>query len=271
MRLASVGQLRRVERLRARVLVEQLLELRELVVGLRAHHRRHEVVDHDGVGAALGLHPLAGIVDHERVEERDVAEAGVGRAGGRQARAPCPAATPACRACRGARSRRRRTRCRASGRSRGSGGRARAAGRGRSRPGSRRSRAAAGWRRRRCRARGPRSRNRRPRRTSRRAAGPRSRRSGRAARPAACRTTRRSRRSAAAPSRPRSWVSLRNSWSWPPVAISAWMSSSPSANECSTWWPAALSASSRTMALKRACRARPRCPRARAWWGTTRA
>ena len=81
MRFASVGSFGGVERLGARVLVEQLLELGELVVGLRAHHRRHEVVDHDGVGAALGLHALAGVVDDERVEERHVAEAGVGRAG----------------------------------------------------------------------------------------------------------------------------------------------------------------------------------------------
>ena len=81
MRFASVGSFGGVERLGARVVVEQLLELGQLVVGLGAHHRRHEVVDHHRVGAALGLHALAGVVDHERVEERDVGEAGVGRAG----------------------------------------------------------------------------------------------------------------------------------------------------------------------------------------------
>ena len=155
MRLASVGQLRGVERLGARVVVEQLLELGELVVGLGAHHRRHEVVDHDGVGAALGLHALAGVVDHERIEERDVVEAGVGRAGvadspsalpGSHSSVPCLprwtiASTPNCVEP-------------AVGREVVVGGRE-VAGRGRSRPGSRRSRAAAGWRRRRCRARRP--------------------------------------------------------------------------------------------------------------------
>ena len=77
-------QLRRVEHLQARVLVEQRLELGHLVVGVGAHHRRHEVVDDHGVHAALGLHALAGVVDDERVDERHVAERGVGRALGRE-------------------------------------------------------------------------------------------------------------------------------------------------------------------------------------------
>ena len=64
------GQLGRVEHLQARVLVEQRLELGQLVVGVGAHHRRHEVVDDRGVRAALGLHALAGVVDDERVDER---------------------------------------------------------------------------------------------------------------------------------------------------------------------------------------------------------
>ena len=73
-------QLGRVERLAARVLVQELLELGQLVVGLRAHHRCDEVVDDHGVRAALGLHALARVVDDEGVEERDAGQRGVGRA-----------------------------------------------------------------------------------------------------------------------------------------------------------------------------------------------
>ena len=40
--------------------------------------RRHEVVDDGGVGTALGLGPLAGVVDEERVDQRQVAERRVG-------------------------------------------------------------------------------------------------------------------------------------------------------------------------------------------------
>ena len=78
---SEAGQLGRVEHLQARVLVEQRLQLGHLVVGVGAHHRRDEVVDDRGVGAALGLHALAGVVDDERVDERQRAERGVGRAG----------------------------------------------------------------------------------------------------------------------------------------------------------------------------------------------
>ena len=76
------GDLRRVERLDLGVLVEELLEAGELVVGVGARERGHEVVDDHRVGAPLGLRPLAGVVHDERVEERQVAEGGVGRAGG---------------------------------------------------------------------------------------------------------------------------------------------------------------------------------------------
>jgi hypothetical protein len=89
------GQLRRIEHLEARVLVEQRLELGELVVGVRAHHRRHQVVDDHRVRAALGLDALAGVVDDERVDERHVARAPRRARRRRQARASCPAATRA--------------------------------------------------------------------------------------------------------------------------------------------------------------------------------
>ena len=92
------GQLGRVERLDLGVLVEELLEPGEVVVGVGPGHRRREVVDDDGVGAALGLGALARVVDHEGVEERQVAEGGVGVAAaprgpsalpGSHSRVPC--------------------------------------------------------------------------------------------------------------------------------------------------------------------------------------
>ena len=67
------------------MLVHQLLEFREVAVGIGAGHRRHQVVDDRGVGPALGLGALAGIVDDERVDQRQVAEHRVGRARGGQA------------------------------------------------------------------------------------------------------------------------------------------------------------------------------------------
>ena len=154
-------QLRRIEHLEARVLVEQRLERRQLVVAVGAHHRRHQVVDDQRVDAALGLHPLAGIVDDERIDQRHVGERGVGRACRTTAPASCPAATRACRACRGGRSRRRPRRRPATGSRRGSGGSAAARGRGRSTriPPPLHIPAAAGSRRARCRARARRSRS----------------------------------------------------------------------------------------------------------------
>ena len=107
--LADRGQLGRVERGDVGVLVEQLLEPGDVAVGLGPGHRRDEVVDERGVRPALGLGALAGVVDQERVDQRQVAERRVGAAGRRTSPWSCRAATPGCRACRGARSRRRRT------------------------------------------------------------------------------------------------------------------------------------------------------------------
>ena len=80
--LADRRQLGRVQRRDVRVLVEQLLEPRDVAVGLGPGHRRDEVVDERGVRAALGLRPLARVVDQERVDQRQVAERRVGPAGG---------------------------------------------------------------------------------------------------------------------------------------------------------------------------------------------
>jgi hypothetical protein len=83
---ADRRELRRVHRADLGVLVEELLQARDVAVGVRAGHRRHEVVDEGGVDAALGLGALARVVDQERVDQRQVAEGGVGAAGGGQAR-----------------------------------------------------------------------------------------------------------------------------------------------------------------------------------------
>ena len=105
-----------------------------------------------GVRPALGLGALAGVVDQERVDQRQVAQRGVGAAARRTCRAflpgshsrvPClPRCTTACGA---------EARAPATGRRPGSGGWAAGPGRGRSRPGSPRTRAAAGPAGRRCR------------------------------------------------------------------------------------------------------------------------
>ena len=75
-------KLRRVERLDLVVLVEQLLQPRQVVVGLGPGHRGDEVVDHDRVRPPLGLRPLARVVDDERIEQRHVTQGGVRGAGG---------------------------------------------------------------------------------------------------------------------------------------------------------------------------------------------
>ena len=144
------GQLGRVERRDAGVLVQQLLQPGQVAVGLGPGHRRHQVADDGGVRAPLGLRALAGVVDQERVDQRQVAQRRVGARTRPTCRGSCPAATPACRACPGGPRRARRSRAPATGRRPGSGGSAAAPGRGRSRSGSPRTRAAAGPAARRC-------------------------------------------------------------------------------------------------------------------------
>ncbi len=78
-------QLRGVERGHGRVFVQQLLELGQIAVGVGAGHGRHEMVDDRGVRPALGLGALAGVVDDERVDQRQIAEHGIRRARRRQA------------------------------------------------------------------------------------------------------------------------------------------------------------------------------------------
>ena len=89
---ADGGQLAGVERGDVGVLVEQLLQPRDVAVGLGARHRRDEVVDQHGVRPALGLGALTGIVDQERIDQRQVAQRGVGAA--RRRHAQCLARQP---------------------------------------------------------------------------------------------------------------------------------------------------------------------------------
>ena len=103
------GSLRRVERGDGGVLVEQLLQACDVAVAFRrAPSAGSRWSIERGVRAALGLGALARVVDQERVDQRQVAERGVGAARRRHAAASCRAATPGCRACRGARPRPRR-------------------------------------------------------------------------------------------------------------------------------------------------------------------
>ena len=78
--LTDRGQLARVERGDGGVLVEQLLQSRDVAVGFGACHRWNEVVDQRGVRAALGLGALPRVVHQERVDQRQVAQCGVGAA-----------------------------------------------------------------------------------------------------------------------------------------------------------------------------------------------
>ena len=148
---ADGGQLGRVHRRDVAVLIEELLQPRDVAVRLGPRHRRHQVVDDRRVRAPLGLRALAGVVDEERVDQRQVADRRVGGTRRPTARRSCRAATPSSRACRGGRRHGRRSPPPAIGTPPGSGGSVRGRGRGRSRPGSRRIRAGAGSAAPRCR------------------------------------------------------------------------------------------------------------------------
>jgi hypothetical protein len=82
---ADRGEFRRVHGRDLGVLVQELLQARHVAVRVGAGHRRDQVVDERGVDAALGLGALPRVVDQERVHEWQVAERGIGAAGGGQA------------------------------------------------------------------------------------------------------------------------------------------------------------------------------------------
>ena len=82
--VAQRGKLGRIHRRHLRIGVEELLELREVVVEVGARQRRGQMVDDDRVGSPLGLRAFAGIVDDEGIEHRHLAQREVGIARVRQ-------------------------------------------------------------------------------------------------------------------------------------------------------------------------------------------
>ena len=77
--LAQHRQLLRVHSLSAGVLVHQLLAAGDVAVAVGSRHGGHEMVDDDGVTAALGLSALARVVDDERVKVGQVRQAHLGQ------------------------------------------------------------------------------------------------------------------------------------------------------------------------------------------------
>ena len=71
---ADRRDLGRVESGKGGVLIQQLLELGHVAIGVGSCHRRNQVVHDHGMGSPFGLGPLAGVVDDERVDQRQVAE-----------------------------------------------------------------------------------------------------------------------------------------------------------------------------------------------------
>ena len=64
--------------------VHQLLQLGDVAVGISGGHRRYQVVDDGGVGAPFRLGAFAGVVDDERVEQRNIVQRHLRVAGLRQ-------------------------------------------------------------------------------------------------------------------------------------------------------------------------------------------
>ncbi len=121
----------------------------------------------------------------------------------------------------------------------------------------------------RCRAPAPRSRSRRRRRSARPAAGPSAPRSPVAQRVRQRRrTTRGSRATGSRSGACASCASVRNSGSWPPAAISAWMSASPSREVALDVDAGVVQRVEQRRSRWPACRARPPCRPARAWSGS---
>ncbi len=265
-------RLRRVQVADQCVLVEQLLQLGQVAVGVRAGHRRHQMVDDRRVPAPLGLGALAGVVHDERVDQRQVAQHRVRRASGAQpeALAGQPPIVPCLPMCTTASAPKppRMSQPPASGRRPGSGARAACRGRGRSRWGSRRSHAAAGSSRRRSRTGGTPARCRPRRRTASPAAHPTPPSSPPAAPDRASRTRPGSRPAAPARARAASCSSVSHSTSCPAKRRSAGGSvrrPRPGAPRPRTRRPAARPG---RVPPTRACPAPPRCRRASASSGT---
>ena len=66
------GQLGRVQGLTLVVFVHQLFQLGNVAIAVGCGHGRDQMVNDGGVGAALGLGTLAGVIDDKRVEQGQV-------------------------------------------------------------------------------------------------------------------------------------------------------------------------------------------------------
>ncbi len=62
------------------VFLDQVRKRRQRTARIRMRQRRHEMIHDDGVRAALGLCTFAGIIHHERIDERQIGEEHVRRA-----------------------------------------------------------------------------------------------------------------------------------------------------------------------------------------------
>ncbi|SLD08188.1 Uncharacterised protein [Mycobacteroides abscessus subsp. massiliense] len=76
--LADGGQFGRIQRRDIRVLIQQLLQTRDVPVGFGARHGRNEVIDKGRVSAPFGLSALPRVVDQERIDQRQIADRGIG-------------------------------------------------------------------------------------------------------------------------------------------------------------------------------------------------
>ena len=77
--LLQQRQFGRIEYFHLIVFIHQLRQLRQRAVSIGGGHRRRQVVDDDGMGAALGLRAFAGIVDNERIKQGQVGQQRIGK------------------------------------------------------------------------------------------------------------------------------------------------------------------------------------------------
>ena len=78
-------QLGRIQGLALVMFIQQLLEFGDVAIAVGGGHRRDEVVNNRGVGAALGLSAFARIVDDKGIKERQIVQGRLRIAGGGEA------------------------------------------------------------------------------------------------------------------------------------------------------------------------------------------
>ncbi len=85
--LLQQRQLGRIEHFHLIVLVHQLSQLGQRAIGVGGGHRRRQVIDDDGMGAALGLRTLARVIDDEGIKQRHIRQQRIRKTVSRQAHA----------------------------------------------------------------------------------------------------------------------------------------------------------------------------------------